>query len=279
MPQTLIVEDLSSVGAVSLSITLPVLTAFGMQPASFPSLVLSTHTGGFGQPATVPTAPSFESFREHWQKNKIQFNSVLVGYLGADPQIFAVLMKLLAENAAALVVIDPAFADSGHLYAGMTPAVGTAYLKLCRYAQVLLPNLTEAAFLSGEPIPQKNEDHQIEVILKKLIQKTGIQQVAVTGIVHGEQVGTAFLVHGKLHYSFAEKIPGNYVGTGDLFTSVVTGLLLKKTPFTKSLELANQWTSQAVAETANQQLRDPRMGIQIQSVFAKALKYRREQNA
>ena len=51
--KVLCIHDLSGVGRCSLAVILPVLSVMGIQPVALPTVVLSTHTGGFGTPARM----------------------------------------------------------------------------------------------------------------------------------------------------------------------------------------------------------------------------------
>ncbi len=272
--QTLLIEDLSSVGSVSLSIAMPIMTAFGEQPAIMPSMILSTHTGGFGQPATISMAKNLPRFIDHWHKANVTFSSVLIGYLGNELEVYEEISSFLKEDPMKLVLLDPAFADHGKLYSGMSTAVVTSYLKLCQNAQILLPNLTETCFLLEQNVSDTINRHYLTSILKRLSQKTGIDNVAITGIELDNQIGTAFLTADEFHYVSSEKVAGDFFGTGDLFSSLVLGFLLNKETFQTALKLANKWTSEAVLETAKQGQRDSRMGITLSSVLSNILAYK-----
>lgn len=237
-------------------------------------MILSTHTGGFGKPATLSVAKNFSKFQKHWHQADVGFENILVGYLGSETQVYEEINLLLAENASKLVVLDPAFADHGKLYSGMSRSVVDDYLLLCQHAQVLLPNLTEACFLIGQTVPITIDEQHLSIILEKLSQKTGVADVGITGVELNNQIGTAFLSDKSFTYVSSAKISGNFFGTGDLFSSLVFGFLLNGETFLMALKLANQWTSAAVTDTIKQSSRDSRMGIVIPSVLSKILTYK-----
>ena len=51
--KVLCIHDLSGMGRCSLAVILPVLSVMGVQPVALPTVVLSTHTGGLGDPARL----------------------------------------------------------------------------------------------------------------------------------------------------------------------------------------------------------------------------------
>ncbi len=273
MAQTLLIEDLSVVGSVSLSIAMPVMAAFGIQSANLPSMLLSTHTGGFGTPESLAITTTFKKFRQHWQRAQVQFEHVLIGYLGKDRKIYQEIASFLKENRPNLVLLDPAFADQGQLYHGMSMTVVEDYLRLCKYAQVLLPNLTEACYLVGKSVPKAINEAFIKNLLSDLQAKTAVSCIAITGVTRSDKIGSAYLVNDQVHYVWAPKVSGTFFGTGDLFSSLVFGLLIKQEKFPVALKLANEWASKAVKEASKHEQRDPRLGVATQSVLAKILTY------
>jgi len=272
--EALLIEDLSTVGSVSMSIATPVVTVFGEQPAILPSILLSTHTGGFGQPASVSMETAIPEFRHHWQTADVRFKNVLIGYLGNNQKVYHEVNNLLKADQPNLVVLDPAFADHGKLYTGMTAVVVENYLQLCKHVQVFLPNFTEACLILNRKVPEHVTKSELAIILAELSKKTGLSKVAITGIERDNQIGTVFMSDQQVKYVSSQKVSGDYFGTGDLFSSLVFEFLLNQESFETALTLANQWTSEAVADTIKQISRDPRMGVRLQTVFSKILAYK-----
>ncbi|AMV60933.1 pyridoxine kinase [Pediococcus damnosus LMG 28219] len=272
--KTLLIEDLSTVGSVSMSIAVPIVTLFDEQPAILPSVLLSTHTGGYGQPATVSMEAAIPKFYQHWEKAAVHFNNFLIGYLGNSNQVYHEVDNLLRINLPSLLVLDPAFADHGKLYSRMPTEVVEDYLQLSQKADVFLPNLTEACLLLHRQIPEQLTKANLTDILNELTQKSEVIKLAITGIECDDQIGTVFMSHQKIKYVSSKKITGDYFGTGDLFSSLVFGFILNKESFETALTLANQWTTEAVVDTIKRTSRDSRMGVRLQTVFPKILAYK-----
>ena len=148
----LTVQDISCLGQCSLTAALPILSACGFETCILPSALLSTHTGGFSGYTFRDLTDDIPRIRQHWQKEGIRFDAVYTGYLAGARQIDEVLDLIGALLApGGMVAVDPAMADHGRLYAGFDEAFAAAMKKLCAAADIILPNITEACFLTGVP--------------------------------------------------------------------------------------------------------------------------------
>ena len=142
----LCIHDLSGVGRCSLAVILPVLSVMGFQPVALPTVVLSTHTGGLGIPARMDGSAYGMAALEHYQTLGLQFDCIYTGYLGGEAQV-ALAEKAFALWPAAYKVVDPVMGDNGKAYSTVTPALVERIRSLCRAADLILPNYTEAQLL------------------------------------------------------------------------------------------------------------------------------------
>lgn len=239
-------QDISCVGQCSTTVALPILSACGLETCILPTVLLSTHTGGFGKPAVVRFDGTLTDIWRHWQENGITFDAILVGYLGSLAAVKAaeeIIRRLLAPGGVAIV--DPAMADNGKLYSGFDGAYVEKMKCLCRKADMVLPNLTEAALLAGLPW----EDRADEAYAEKLLSGLNFPRVLVTGV--GEQTSGFLLKDGeKMHRYTHPRFPGSFSGTGDLFAAACTGLLLTGKTVYDSACCAANFTCKAIARTA-----------------------------
>ena len=242
----LTVQDISCVGQCSMTVALPVLSACGHETCVLPTALLSTHTGGFGTPEIVRFSDRLGPIIAHWKENHITFDAVLTGYLGSIEAIDAaenILETMLAPDG--LAIVDPAMADNGRLYSGFGGAYVEKMKSLCQKADIVLPNLTEAALLSGLPW----EDRTDGAYAEKLLGSLDLPRVLVTGV--GEQTSGFLLKDGEALRGYAhERFPGSYSGTGDLFAAAFTGLLLTGKNVYDSACCAANFTCKAIARTA-----------------------------
>ena len=147
----LTIQDISCVGQCSMTVALPILSACGHETCILPTAVLSTHTGGFGKPVVSHLDTVLLDIWRHWKENDITFDAILVGYLGSVPAIETVMEiadALLAPGG--MLIVDPAMADHGKYYSGFDESYAQAMKVLCRKADIIIPNITEAAMLSGK---------------------------------------------------------------------------------------------------------------------------------
>ena len=227
MKRVLSVQDLSCVGKCSLTVALPVVSAMGCACSVLPTTLLSTHTG-FPQPYRRSLTGDMDGVLAHWKTIGAEFDAVSVGYL-CDPEQAAAVEKVL-DAFGGIRVVDPVMGDHGKLYRSITPGHVEAMKTLCRKGTVLLPNLTEAALLTGLPYREAPTEEECRQLLEEL-QKFGAETVVLTGVSRQEELGFYGVCRGEEFSFFAPKVPRQCHGTGDLFAAVVTGaLVLGKTP-------------------------------------------------
>lgn len=239
--RVLTIQDLSFLGQCSGSVALTTLSAIGYEACLLPTALLSTHTA-FSGPYVHQLTDSIAPIAAHWKREGIRFDAILTGYLGAKEDIAPVLHvvdELLAPGG--LCIVDPAMADGGKFYSGLDEAYGAEMKKLCARADVLLPNKTEAAFLTGLP-----ENSAGKALLEALPQ----ENVILTGCVSTPEE-TGFLVkEGKNIREYRQpRVSGRYFGTGDLFAAVLTGRLLQGMPIWNAACMAADFAAKAVKLT------------------------------
>lgn len=241
--RVLTIQDISCVGQCSMSVALPILSACGLETCLLPTALLSTHTGGFGKPAVVHFDDRLSEIWHHWKTCGITFDGILVGYLGSVQAVEIaeqILGELLAPGGVAIV--DPVMGDHGKLYSGFDEGYVRAVKKLCAKADVLLPNETEARFLSG-----KNDAEGPGELLPAL----ACPCVVLTGVEEGpDAIGIEIWQRGKLSHYAHPRIPRNFHGTGDIFAAVFTGALLQGRTVEQAVRAAADFTYRAIVETA-----------------------------
>ena len=244
----LTIQDISCVGQCSMTVALPILSACGHECCILPTALLSTHTGGFGKPAAVHFDGVLGDIRQHWAENGITFDAILIGYLGSLPAIDAaleILETMLAPGG--IGIVDPAMADHGKLYSGFDEAYARAMKKLCLKADIILPNITEAALLSGNPYREILDEDYVEKLLTDLdhpcVILTGAgYEAGKTGIAlrEGEH---------RRHYAH-RRIGKSYHGTGDIFAAAFTGALMQGRDKFGAVKIAADFVCRCIENTA-----------------------------
>lgn len=243
----LTIQDISCVGQCSMTVALPILSACGHETCILPTALLSTHTGGFGKPAVVHFDDALDAMWRHWKQNDIRFDAILVGYLGSLKAIETaerIIAEMLAPGGVAIV--DPAMADHGRLYSGFDEAYAKAMAALCRKADILIPNITEAAMLSGQPYREDLSEEYVDRLLDAL----GHERVVLTGV--GYKCGqTGVLIREGEHqrYYSHPRIGKSYHGTGDIFAACFTGALMQEKTLYDAARIAADLTCKCIENT------------------------------
>ncbi len=243
----LTIQDISCVGQCSMTVALPTLSACGHETCILPTAMLSTHTGGFGKPAVVHFDETLDSVWKHWKENEITFDAILVGYLGSLKAIETaktIIGEMLAPDG--IAIVDPVMGDHGKLYSGFDESYANAMISLCEKADILIPNITEAAFLSGQPYREEVNEEYVHSLLDSLHCK----QIVLTGV--GYQPGkTGFAIRegDNLRQYTHSKIGKNYHGTGDMFAACFTGALMQGKTLYDAARIAAYFVCKAIEET------------------------------
>lgn len=247
------IHDISCFGKCSLTVALPVLSAAGIETSVIPTAVLSTHTGGFTGYTYRDLAEDILPIAAHWQSLSLHFDALYSGFLGSIGQI-ATVKDVFArlKSADTLVVVDPVMADNGMLYKVFPPDFPAGMRTLCEAADVIVPNMTEAALLLGEPYREGPYDRAYIAHLLTSLANLGPRHVVLTGVYFDEErLGAAAYdrADGNVSYLLAPRIPGYYHGTGDVFASVLLSGLLNGLCIADAAQLAVDFTQESIART------------------------------
>ena len=247
----LTIQDISCVGQCSLTVALPILSACGLETAVLPSSVLSTHTAGFTGFTFRDLTDDMPAIRDHWVKEGIRFSAVYTGYLGSTRQIDLVASIMDANGTEdCLKIVDPAMADNGNLYPGFDAAFVEAMKSLCAKADYVVPNITEACFLTGLPFKTVYDRAYIDSLLEGL-SAIGCKNVILTGVGYEEgRTGIVVFENGSYSYYEHEKLPNSCHGTGDIYASAFVGSLMRSKTAYEAAGIAAQYTLACIRATA-----------------------------
>ena len=250
----LTIQDISCVGQCSLTVALPIISACGIETSVLPSAVLSTHTAGFSGYTFRDLTDDMPSIREHWQKEGIEFDAIYTGYLGSTKQIDYV--GDIFESAGkedCVKVVDPAMADNGKLYPGFDMEFVEAMKSLCAKADYVLPNITEAAFLTGVEYKTEYDREYIDLILKKLT-ALGCKNIILTGVTYNDgKTGVVVFENGVYSYYEHDFLTNSCHGTGDIYASAFTGALVRGKSAFDAARIAADYTVECIKATAEEE--------------------------
>lgn len=230
-PKVAAIHDMSGFGRCSLTVAIPVLSAMGVQCCPLPTAFLSTHTGGFQGYTFLDMTDEMPKVAEHWKSLGLIFDAVYSGFMGSERQMDIVLRfyrELCGEKG--IFVVDPVMGDHGVRYQTYTDGMCAAMASMAVQADVITPNLTEAAFLLGESYEVLADIREDFAPLVKRLSLDRERSVVLTGVsTSPETIGAACYDRksGEFRVIETARVPGEYHGTGDIFTSVLTGALVK----------------------------------------------------
>lgn len=249
----LAIHDISCVGRCSLTVALPLISAAGIEVSVIPTVVLSTHTGGFTGYTYRDLADDIMPISSHWQKLGLGFDAIYTGFLGSYKQL-EIISDLFDrfKTGDNLILVDPVMADHGKLYKVYDDSFPEGMRELCKKADILVPNITEACLLTGTPYREGPYDEKfIEELLKKL-SGLGPKWVVLTGVYFDEaRLGAAVYSENAASYSFSKRIEGLYHGTGDVFASAMLAALMNGIDIHTAARIAVGFTVECIERTKN----------------------------
>ena len=249
-PRIAAIHDLSCFGRCSLTIALPVLSAMGCQCCPLPTALLSAHTGISGF-TFLDTTDEMRRISAHWSQLSLHFQAIYTGFLGSAPQINLVedfLRRFHAPDT--LLVMDPVMGDHGTPYKTCTPALRQGLRELVAQADVITPNLTEAAILLDIPYHESQTADAAELVRALSLQ--GQRSVVLTGYAAAPwQVGALCYDRDTRQVEAIQtaRVPQDFPGTGDLFASVLTGALTRGAPLLQAARTAVDFVGSCVARS------------------------------
>jgi len=247
----LTIQDISCVGQCSLTVALPILSACGLETCILPSAVLSTHTAGFTGFTFRDLTDDMPAIRDHWIREGIRFSAIYTGYLGSIRQIGYVADIFNTTAAEGCVkIVDPAMADNGKLYSIFDMHYVEAMKTLCAKADYIVPNITEAAFLTGMEFRTEYDRIYIDTLLEKL-NALGCKNVILTGVsYHPGKTGIVVFENGQYAYYEHDLLPNSCHGTGDIYASAFVGALMRGKCAYDAARIAAEYTVACIRRTA-----------------------------
>lgn len=240
-----LINDLSCFGKCSLSVSMPILSSYGIETVPLPTALLSTHTGGFTGYVVQDTTEAMRAFAAHWKQVGVQFDCIATGYCCSPEQIrlAAEFIRSFADGRT-LVVVDPVLGDHGRLYSGFTDAHVDAMRELCSLADLITPNRTEAALLAGLSFSSADET---------LLYAQQVKDVVITSVGSEGRIGYLARLDGRVTLVQKESVDMAVHGAGDVFTSALSGELLSGQAPQTALLRAADFCDSCIHETAKRQ--------------------------
>lgn len=253
MQKMLIIEDLSALGQISMVSAISVATIMNVKPALLPTIILSTQSEGFGDPVSLTLEQWQNKAIKHWNNLEQEFDTMMIGYIGCISGVQNILSFLPLIRKKKLVV-DPAMADQGSLYPNLPLTYPSMISTLCQYADVIVPNLTEACLLAKVDYANDSiNQSKLNQLVDKLVQRFPSTEIIITGVPLANKLVVVYVnkknIASPMIWS-VESIARHFYGTGDIFTAIVSACLAKKMSTEKAVKIAINALELAVKDSA-----------------------------
>ena len=258
IPRVAAVHDLCGYGKCSLGVAIPVLSAAGCDVCPVPTGLFSSHTAFPGW-YMHDTTDILRDYLAAWRGIDVDIDAIYSGFLGAPEQV-DIIRSLYETYPNALRVVDPVMADHGKVYPTYTPELCDAMAELACGADVLTPNLTEAAIILGEPIGEEwggtdIPDEEAHRLVRALLDK-GAKHVVLKGVKRaGESVVRNFV--GSQGATDIVEVSNEYLpyllhGTGDVYASCLLAALMAGRTLEEAVAFAGDFVHDAMIVSAEQ---------------------------
>ena len=253
-PRVAAVHDLSCFGRCALTVIIPTLSCLGVQTVPLPTALLSTHTGGFENMHFRDLTEDMTKIADHFDRLSMSFDAVYSGFLGSAAQITVVSDFIDRFGADIPVLVDPVMGDDGKLYSTYNSELVNGMKALCRKAKIITPNHTEACILTGLAYEDTENMSEKELLgygdrLLDALADYRVPRMVLTGLANREGVYTFGMQDGERFVCKENRLHAGYPGTGDIFASVLLGLLLSGKSFEESVGKASRFTALTIQKT------------------------------
>lgn len=246
----LIINDLPGYGKVALSAMLPILSAKGHSVYNLPTALVS-NTLDYGKFTILDTTDYMRQAIEVWKQLGFRFDCISTGFLVSAEQV-EIIREFVAQQKQQrlLVMTDPIMGDDGKLYNGVDARTVENMRRLIGVADVIVPNLTEAQFLTGkyEGDSTLTWEQAREVIDD--LRQLGARSVIVTSgreSESGEHVVWGYDDEKQEYFTIPFRyIDVHFPGTGDMFSAVLLSELLEGKQMQKAVHRAMKVLEQMI---------------------------------
>ena len=266
MKKILIATDLPGIGKVALAPAIPIFACCQIETMLLPTVLLSSHTGGFKNIAIAEQTEFMRQSLKQWQELGLKSDAVLTGYFRNSEQIELMVDTIEKLPESTQVFVDPIIADNGKLYSGFTAEHVGAMRKLIQKADVIYPNITEACLLTDTPYPTEKITINFTRELAKKLALLGPKYVIITGCPNSEEF-TGAQLYSKETDSFFDfyktKYPHHFYGTGDTLAALATACILQGMSIEDALAFTLQFIDE-VLQLSSQQPEQIPFGLPIE---------------
>lgn len=231
MKKILIANDLPGIGKVALAPAIPIFACCQIETMLLPTVLLSSHTGGFKNIAIADQTEFMRQSLYQWEHLELKPDAVLTGYFRNTEQIELMVDTIEKMPEPTKIFVDPIMGDNGKLYRGFTEEHINAMKKLIQHADVMYPNITEACLLTDTHYPTGKITMDFTRELAKKLAELGPEYIIITGCPDSEEL-TGVQLYTKETDAFFDfyktKFPHHFYGTGDTLAALATACILQE---------------------------------------------------
>ena len=248
-----VINDFSGFGRCSIAVSLPIISAMGIQCCPLLTAMFSNHTG-FESFYRVDFTGHMRRYMAEWDRLGLRFSGIVTGFLGSEEQIEIVgdfLQNFAADDT--IVLIDPVMGDYGKLYPGYSEKLAMKMHRLIPYADILTPNLTEACILTRTPYREDMTTEELKRLCEELARQCDSDKnikIVISGLNRDRYLENFVYERGQdPQLVMTPKIGQNRSGTGDVFSSVIAGCAVRGMEFRESVWMASEFIGRCLKTT------------------------------
>lgn len=244
------INDLSGIGKCSLTVAIPILSSLKIQCCPFPTAILSSQTG-YPEFTFLDLTNEMDNYSKVWQNLGVNFDTIYSGFLGSKHQI-EIVSNFIKKHPDSFVVVDPVMGDDGKIYPVFSEETCNQIKELVKLSNLTTPNLTEACFLTKNDLTKNDFTRDELVSIAKDVSNLGPENVIITGILENDNILNLAYDRGK-DKSFFTSVKYNncsYSGTGDIFTSIICGLVTNGNDLDFAVHTATNFIYKSVSYTS-----------------------------
>ena len=275
MKQILLINDVVGYSHVGMVAMLPILTYLGHPTYNLPTALVS-NTLDYGRFNVLETTEYMRGTIPVWKQLGFHFDAICTGLMFSEDQARLVASYCTEQHQQGTTIfVDPIMGDAGRLYNGMTEHQVQLMREMLSVADLTFPNYTEACYLTDIPYREEGMIWQEACDMLDRLVALGAKSAIITSARvdgHNCVVGrrsneplAGFAQHlddGQYFRIDYEEIPVLFHGTGDIFSAVLIGHLMKGEPLRESTQTAMRVVSQLIDR--NRDLPDKCRGIPIE---------------
>lgn len=273
--ELLIINDMCGYGKVATVAMLPVLSYLGIPTFNLPTAIVSNNLE-YGKFNLLDTTEYMKGVFPVWKELGFSFGAIATGFIASEKQA-EIVADYCSEQAqlGTTIFVDPIMGDEGKLYNGVTPSTILSMRRMVSVAHLIVPNYTEACYLTDTPYTTEPISLQDAYGLIDKLRRIGSRSVIITSMTIEQTSDNVGYTKAVVGYNAASEeyftlpyheIPVRFPGTGDIFSSVLFGNLLKGVSLEESTQKAMDVVAQMIFLSQHQE--DKFRGIPIEKYLS-----------